>query len=106
MSANAWRPMTFVEWCAVHQLEETLLQCDECRGSGKADCEQCDPNGVCVCDCGHRHVCEACHGKHQVDCDYCWGTGTVDSRRFEYTEQLEADRAALRRAGRLEEEGR
>lgn len=57
-----------------------VSRCEECKGTGKTACLQCDGEGERKCDMGHEHECRECDGVGVVRCLGCKGTGKTSAR--------------------------
>lgn len=55
--------------------ETTMVECDECNGSGTEECYECDGSGMLDED----EECDACGASGEIgDCPECGGTGEVE----------------------------
>lgn len=57
---------------------KSIMECDECNGTGILECSNCYGSGRCSCiNCEAEHECGYCHGEGEYDCEECNGAGRV-----------------------------
>lgn len=99
---RAITPMSFEEWLEANKdlVDAGDEPCTECKGKGSIKCGDCDGTGTTECPHYHNDSdCETCEGDGVEECESCKGRGSLDTAKRIYQEQLEADKARLRRLG-------
>lgn len=75
--------------CTKQGCVEGKVPCEECKGQGKVDNPDYDPDNPG--DVEPQIECDECHGECTVDCDECDGEGEVDCSTCDGSGQRECD---------------